>query len=915
MSRLIIKGLPARYNDSNLRDLCSFAGEVTDAKVIHTRDGKSRQFGFVGFRTPQSAKLARGRLHKSFVDTSRVTVEQARAVGAEDLPRPWSKYSKGSSRFEEHQDKYEEKERKAFLKQEKERLKHVKAVQKEAEEQKTDPTKKRSTSKTNDEAWNAFQEVAKPRSAHPIWADGDIRATGTTTLVPSRKHGGHGKLLERTHMTFGDSDDDGHDDDEMYEDLPKVDAEETPDDFGDKIALDQQVSDMDYFKSKIVAKESDDERKEEGDKNHAEDNKSDVCRGSEDSSQKEDELGTNATDEEAGKVLRENGEDSNDEKKSTARESALGNKTRPNVAHESDEVDVSETGRLLVRNIAFSVSEEDLEKIFEPFGVLAEVHVVRDRSTSQSRGMAFVQFMNHEDAVRAITSVDGTFQSGRILHVLPAKPKREVPSTPKREKTVGSSAFKEKRALEQKEAARKGLDSVAQDAMHVSANAVADVIAERYGVSKGELLGTTRGESGVAAVRLAVAEATVQNETQKYLAERGVNLAKAVRITKETGANTALAKRKRLSRTAFLVKNLPARTKEADLKQVFSKYGSLARLIVVPSGLLSVVEFKTATMAKHAYNKLAYTRFGDAPLYLEWLPSEALEAAPADESTKAAVSDVSTEEVETNGNGNEEEGGAHDNVSSVATVYVKNLNFSTRGDELKAHLVNALRKRPHLARSLRSAKVAMKKGGVGKESETLSMGFGFVEFACRADALEAVKVAQNSSLDGHTLNLRISNASGANASETSGKRRKSSGKKMKVGPKLIVRNLAFEATRKDVRQLFSSFGQLKTVRLPKKADGSHRGFAFVEFASKSEAKSACEALQSSHLYGRHVVVDYAEEGGALDSSLAELQEKTAARVAKKRIRLNNGLSGEVSMPEEGDGERDEEERVHDEMYA
>lgn len=42
------------------------------------------------------------------------------------------------------------------------------------------------------------------------------------------------------------------------------------------------------------------------------------------------------------------------------------------------------------------------------------------------------------------------------------------------------------------------------------------------------------------------------------------------------------------------------------------------------------------------------------------------------------------------------------------------------------------------------------------------------------------------------------------------------------GTKLIVRNVAFEATRKDLMALFQPFGQIKSCRLPKKFDSSHR---------------------------------------------------------------------------------------------
>ena len=47
--------------------------------------------------------------------------------------------------------------------------------------------------------------------------------------------------------------------------------------------------------------------------------------------------------------------------------------------------------------------------------------------------------------------------------------------------------------------------------------------------------------------------------------------------------------------------------------------------------------------------------------------------------------------------------------------------------------------------------------------------------------------------------------------------------------KLVARNVAFEATEREVRDVFKTFGELKSVRLPKKVTGSHRGFAFVEF--------------------------------------------------------------------------------------
>jgi len=78
---------------------------------------------------------------------------------------------------------------------------------------------------------------------------------------------------------------------------------------------------------------------------------------------------------------------------------------------------------------------------------------------------------------------------------------------------------------------------------------------------------------------------------------------------------------------------------------------------------------------------------------------------------------------------------------------------------------------------------------------------------------------QGSVLDGHKLVLRLSLRRGAAAEPTEPK---AAEKPAGRGTKLVVRNLAFEATRKDVVALFGPFGQVKSCRLPKKFDGSHR---------------------------------------------------------------------------------------------
>ncbi len=82
---------------------------------------------------------------------------------------------------------------------------------------------------------------------------------------------------------------------------------------------------------------------------------------------------------------------------------------------------------------------------------------------------------------------------------------------------------------------------------------------------------------------------------------------------------------------------------------------------------------------------------------------------------------------------------------------------------------------------------------------------------------------QGTVLDGHKLALQLSMRKGKAAGQDSKAKQEESKEDSKgKGTKLVVRNVAFEATRKDLMALFTPFGQIKSCRLPKKMDGNHR---------------------------------------------------------------------------------------------
>lgn len=85
---------------------------------------------------------------------------------------------------------------------------------------------------------------------------------------------------------------------------------------------------------------------------------------------------------------------------------------------------------------------------------------------------------------------------------------------------------------------------------------------------------------------------------------------------------------------------------------------------------------------------------------------------------------------------------------------------------------------------------------------------------------------QGTVLDGHKLALQLSMRKPPGAGQQKDAKSVAKPGSTGRGTKLVVRNVAFEATRKDLMALFTPFGQIKSCRLPKKMDGNHRCLVF-----------------------------------------------------------------------------------------
>lgn len=82
---------------------------------------------------------------------------------------------------------------------------------------------------------------------------------------------------------------------------------------------------------------------------------------------------------------------------------------------------------LYVGNLPHSTTEAELRNVFEPHGAVEKVSLVTDRDTGRSRGFAFVEMTNANEADQAIAALNGTDLGGRALTINEAKPKTDRP--------------------------------------------------------------------------------------------------------------------------------------------------------------------------------------------------------------------------------------------------------------------------------------------------------------------------------------------------------------------------------------------------------------------------------------------------------------------------------------------------------
>ncbi|WP_163835914.1 RNA recognition motif domain-containing protein [Spartinivicinus ruber] len=80
---------------------------------------------------------------------------------------------------------------------------------------------------------------------------------------------------------------------------------------------------------------------------------------------------------------------------------------------------------IYVGNLAYSVTEIDLRKMFEAFGEVSSATLIKDKMSGKSKGFGFIEMPNNAEAEAAINELNDKSISGRKVKVNQAKPRTE----------------------------------------------------------------------------------------------------------------------------------------------------------------------------------------------------------------------------------------------------------------------------------------------------------------------------------------------------------------------------------------------------------------------------------------------------------------------------------------------------------
>lgn len=80
---------------------------------------------------------------------------------------------------------------------------------------------------------------------------------------------------------------------------------------------------------------------------------------------------------------------------------------------------------IYVGNLSWSMTDDDLNNLFSPYGTISSAKILREKNTGRSKGFGFVEMADDEAARAAIAALNETEVNGRKVIVNESQPRPE----------------------------------------------------------------------------------------------------------------------------------------------------------------------------------------------------------------------------------------------------------------------------------------------------------------------------------------------------------------------------------------------------------------------------------------------------------------------------------------------------------
>nr|XP_057928751.1 nucleolin isoform X2 [Doryrhamphus excisus] len=166
------------------------------------------------------------------------------------------------------------------------------------------------------------------------------------------------------------------------------------------------------------------------------------------------------------------------------------------------------------------------------------------------------------------------------------------------------------------------------------------------------------------------------------------------------------------------------------------------------------------------------------------------------------------------------------------TLFVKNIPFSVKADDLRELFEDAV-------------DIRMPQG-----QNNMSRGIAYIEFKTEAEAEKMLEETQGSDLHGRSIIVDFVGEKSRQGAKGPAMAASAGG----ASKTLVVNNLAFSATEETLQSVFD---KAVSIRVPLR-DGRPKGFAFVEFESVEDSKEAMDSMNNTEIEGRTIRLEFSQ---------------------------------------------------------